>query len=187
MNNQQRTKLLESQNRSYTEGSIECINKQWIFFDEDTEEATLLDVWLHQAIEVFRFNRWKEGIFCGENQIKIGNVIHPLKNQDKIRIRKNLVFSLEQLAKELNDDAFYQFITNLNALNFSLYDCIYCYNHLTFLSETKQKNGVNFMIFDNSDNIISVHHHFFYYENESDRFEFTLGTGKRMVIEKMGK
>jgi len=146
-----------------------------------------LDLWLHQAIEVFRFNRWKEGILCGENQIKMGNVIHPLKNQDKIRIRKNLVFSLEQLSKELNDDAFYQFITNLNALNFSLYDCIYCYNHLTFLSETKHKNGVNFMVFDNSDTICSVHHHFFYYENESDRFEFTLNTGKRMVIEKMGK
>jgi hypothetical protein len=187
MNNQQRTKLLENQNRSYTEGSIECINKQWIFFDEETEEATLLDVWMNQAIEIFRFNRWKEGILCGENLIKIGNIIHSLKNQDLIRIRKNLVFSLEQLIKELNDDAFYQFITNLNTMNFSLYDCIYCYNHLTFLSDTKQKNGVNFMIFDNSDNIISVHHHFFYYENESDRFEFTLGTGKRMVIEKMGK
>jgi Protein of unknown function (DUF2777) len=187
MNKQQRTKLLEYQKRAFTEGTIECINKQWIYFDEETEEATLLDVWLHQEIEVFRLNRWRKGVLCGENQIKLSKDILSLKNQDKVRIRKSLVFSLEQLLKEINDDAFCQFVTSLNTMDFSMYDCIYCYNHLTFLSETKQKSGVNFMVFDNSDTICSVHHHFFYYENISDRFEFTLSTGKRMVIEKMGQ
>jgi hypothetical protein len=186
MNKQQRTKLIEYQQRAFTEGTAECINDQWVFFDEETEEATLLDVWLHEEIEVFRLNRWRKGVLNKDGKIKQGNDLIHLKNQETIRIRKHLVFALEQLLKEVNDDAFCQFITSLNTMNFSIYDCIYCYNHLTFLSETKQKSGVNFIIFDNGDSICSVHHHFVYFEKTSDRFEFTLNTGKRMVIEKIG-
>lgn len=187
MNKQQRIKLIEFQDRAFTEGTIECINNQWVFFDDETEEATLLDVWLHEEIELFRFNRWRKGILDKDAIVLYDQEKILLKDQDIIRIRKKLVFSLEQLLEEIHDDAFYQFITSLNNANFSIYDCIYCYNHLTFLNESKQKNGVNFIIFDNGDSICNVQHHFFYYKDRSDRFEFTLSTGKRMVIEKMGK
>ena len=186
MNKQQRSKLMEFQHRAFTEGTVECINNQWVFFDEETEEASLLDEWLHQEIEVFRLKRWRKGILNEEGKIGLGDEVIHLKDHDLIRIRKHLVFSLEKLLEEVNDDAFCQFVTSLNTMDFSIYDCIYCYNHLTFLSESKQKSGVNFMVFDNGDSICSVHHHFFYYENISDRFEFTLNTGKRMVIEKIG-
>jgi hypothetical protein len=185
MNKQQRSKLMEYQNRAFIEGTVEYINKQWIFFDGETEEASLLDEWLHQEIEVFRHKRWRKGILYEDGQIGLGDDVIHLKDQDTIRFRKHLIYSLEKLLEEVNDDAFYQFVTSLNAQDFSVHDCIYCYNHLTFLSESKRKNGVNFMIFDNGDTICSVHHHFYYYENKSDRFEFTLSTGKRMVIEKM--
>lgn len=186
MNKQQRTKLIEYQQRAFTEGTIECINDQWVFFDEETEEASLLDVWLHEEIEVFRLNRWRKGILCDDGKVQKGKEMIHLKDQDIVRIRKNLVFSLERLLEEVNDDAFYQFITSLNTMDFSIYDCIYCYNQLTFLNESKQKSGVNFIVFDNGDSICSVHHHFTYFEQTSDRFEFTLSTGKRMVIEKIG-
>ncbi len=186
MNKQQRTQLLEIQHRAFTVGTVEYINKQWVFFDEESEEASLLDGWLYQEIEIFYLKRWRKGILYEDARIEFGDETIHLKDQNLIRIRKSLVFSLEQLLKEVNDDAFCQFITSLNALEFSIYDCIYCYNHLTFLSESKQKSGVNFMVFDNGDSICSVHHHFFYYKNISDRFEFTLNTGKRMIIEKIG-
>ncbi|MFE8700323.1 DUF2777 domain-containing protein [Cytobacillus sp. FJAT-54145] len=185
MNRQQRLKLFEFQTRAFTEGSVECINNQWVFFDDETEEASLLDEFLHQEIEVFHYNRWKKGILFEDGKIGFADEVIFLKNQDSVRIRKHLIYSLERMLEEISDDAFYQFITHLNSLKFSIYDCIYCYNHLNLLRESERKQGVNFMIFDNQEDICSVQHHFCYYENVSDRFEFTLNDGKRTIIEKL--
>ncbi|UQD51378.1 DUF2777 domain-containing protein [Bacillus methanolicus] len=184
MNRHQRLKLFEHQMRAFNEGTVEYINGQWVFFDRETEEASILDDLLHQEIEVFRYNRWKKGILFEDGKIGLKDEIHYLKDQDLIRIRKNLIFALDQLLNEINDEAFIQFVTSLNSLQFSIYDCIYCYNHLDFLGDLARKSGVNFMVFDNQDQICAVQHHFFYYEKMNDRFEFTLNTGKRMVIEK---
>lgn len=185
MNRQQRMHLYDIQMRAYTEGSVEYINDQWIFFDEETEEASLLENFLQQEIEIFRMNRWKTGILEDSGKIRVGNEIIMVRDHDKIRIRKHLIYSLEKLLEGINDDAFFQFITTLNSLNFSIYDCIYCYNHLSFLSDEDCKDGVNFMVFDNQEHICCVQHHFCYFERVNDRFEFTLNTGKRLIIEKM--
>ncbi|MBP2241126.1 hypothetical protein J2Z40_001688 [Cytobacillus eiseniae] len=185
MNKQQRTKLIEFQTRAFTEGTIEYINNQWVFFDNETDEAALLDEFLHQEIEVFRMKRWKKGILFEEGKMGLSNEMTTLKDQDTIRIRKHLIFSLEKLLDEINDDAFFQFITTLNSLKFSVYDCIYCYNQLSFLTTTERKSGVNFIVFDNQEQICNVQHHFSYFEKMNDRFEFTLNSGKRMVIEKI--
>jgi hypothetical protein len=108
-----------------------------------------------------------------------------LQDDEQIRIRKQLIYSFERLLDELNDDSFFQFVTTLNSLDFSVYDCIYSYNQLTFLREAETQSGVNFFIFDNGTVLVSVQHHFYYSEKEQDRFEFTLNTGKRIVIEKI--
>ncbi|MCH6265231.1 MULTISPECIES: DUF2777 domain-containing protein [Neobacillus] len=185
MNRQQRIHLYDIQERSYTEGTVEQINGQWIFFDEETEEASMLEEFLHQEIEIFRMNRWKKGILYEPGNIRIGNEVTMLRDHDTVRIRKHLIYSLERLLDGINDDAFFQFVTTLNSLEFSIYDCIYCYNHLSFLSDENRKDGVNFMVFDNQELICNVQHHFYYYEKVNDRFEFTINTGKRLIIEKM--
>ncbi|MBS4212184.1 MULTISPECIES: DUF2777 domain-containing protein [Neobacillus] len=185
MNRQQRIHLYDIQERSYTEGTVEQINDQWIFFDEETEEASMLEEFLHQEIEIFRMNRWKKGILYEPGNIRIGNEVTMLRDHDTVRIRKHLIYSLERLLDGINDDAFFQFVTTLNSLDFSIYDCIYCYNHLSFLSDENRKDGVNFMVFDNQELICNVQHHFYYYEKVNDRFEFTINTGKRLIIEKM--
>lgn len=185
MNRQQRTKLYEFQTRAFMLGTVECINEQWVFFDEETEEASILDEFLHQEIEVLRYKRWKKGVLFENGRIGLADEVISLKNQDSIRMKKHLTFSLERLLDEVNDDAFYQFVTTLNSLQFSIFDCIYCYNHLNFLHDSERKNGVNFIVFDNQECICNVQHHFCYYEKKSDRFEFTLNTGKRLVIEKI--
>ncbi|MCM3216036.1 DUF2777 domain-containing protein [Niallia taxi] len=185
MNNQQRLKLIEYQTRAFTQGTVEYISDQWIFFDDETEEATMLDEYIHQEVELFCFNKWRKGILLDEGRINSSGSVYGMCNEDKIRIRKHLVFSLERLLDEISDDSFYQFITTLNSMNFSIYDCIYCYNQLTFLRDDKRKNGVNMMIFDNQEGLCSVNHHFYYNEKITDRFEFTLNTGKRMIIEKL--
>jgi hypothetical protein len=185
MNRQQRMKLYDFQLRAYNEGSVEQINDQWIFFDEETEEAAMMDDYHQQEIEIFRLNRWKKGILLESGKIRSGNELIMLRDHDQVRIRKHLIYSLERLLEGINDDAFIQFVTTLNSLDFSIYDCIYCYNHLSFLSDDHRKDGVNFIVFDNQEQICNVQHHFRYFEKVNDRFEFTLNTGKRLVIEKI--
>ncbi|MFP7295752.1 DUF2777 domain-containing protein [Neobacillus niacini] len=185
MSRQQRIKLLDFQLRAYNEGAVEQISDQWIFFDEETEEAAMLDDFLQQEIEIFRLNRWKKGILIESGKIRSGNEVIMLRDHDSIRIRKHLIYSLERLLEGMNDDAFFQFVTTLNSLDFSIYDCIYCYNHLSFLSDENRRDGVNFIVFDNQEQICNVQHHFSYFEKVNDRFEFTLNTGKRLVIEKL--
>lgn len=185
MNRQQRTKLIGYQTRAYTEGTIEYINNQWVFFNKETDEASLLEEFLHQEVELLRYKRWKKGLLLEEGKVTFGHEVLHLHDQDHIRIRKHLVYSLEKLLEQMNDDAFFQFVTSLNSMQFSIYDCIYCYNQLSFLENTERKNGVNFIVFDNQESICSVQHHFSYFEKTNDRFEFTLNSGKRMVIEKI--
>ena len=185
MKRQQRTKLIEYQSRAYTKGTIEYINSQWVFFEEETDEASLLEEYLNREMEVFRHSHWKKGVLCEEGKLKIRNEILFLDHNDKVRFRKPLLHSLEKLLEKISDDAFYQFITHLNSLQFSIYDCIYCHNHLDFLEGAKRKEGVNFLIFDNQEMICNVQHHFGYYEKEHDRFEFTINNGRRTIIEKI--
>lgn len=185
MNRQQRNKLFEFQSRAYNEGTVELINDQWIFFDKETEEAALLDESLHQEIEVFRYNRWKRGTLIEAGKVCLTDESIILRDQDMVRTRKHLIYSLDRLLEELNDEAFIQFVTTLNSMDFSIYDCLYCYNHLSFLAEEDRKAGVNFMVFDNQEQICNVQHHFCYFEKVNDRFEFTVNTGKRLVIEKL--
>ncbi|MDQ0217564.1 DUF2777 domain-containing protein [Peribacillus cavernae] len=185
MSRQQREKLFNRQTRAFSEGTVESINHQWVFFDEETDEASSLEEYLHQNVEIFRGNRWRKGCVEENGAVKHNNQIFHLQDSEQIRIRKRLIYSFERLLDELNDDSFFQFVTTLNSLDFSVYDCLYSYNQLTFLREAKTQSGVNFFIFDNGTVLCSVQHHFYYSENEHDRFEFTLNTGKRIVIEKI--
>jgi hypothetical protein len=185
MNRQQRIYLMENQLRSYTTGLVEYINDQWVFFDNETDEAIDLEEYLHQEIEIYQHNYWRKGVLLEKGMVGFGDKVHLLKNQDLIRIRKQIIYSLERLLEDLNDDAFLHFVTTLNSLKFSIYDCIYCYNHLNFLNKSQPNSGVNFLIFDNQEHICTVQHHFTYYEKNSDRFEFTLNSGKRLIIEKI--
>lgn len=50
--------------------------------------------------------------------------------------------------------------------------------------ELPKKNGVNFLLFDNDEFFCAVQHHFSYGSKNNDRFEITLNTGKRMIIER---
>lgn len=185
MNRHQRINLIEFQPRAFNSGTVEYINSQWVFFDEETDEAALVDEFIHQEVEVLRNNKWCRGFLLDNGCIQTGNEQLHLQDQELLRVRKQLVYALERLLDELNDEAFIQFINTLNSLNFSVHDCIYCYNHLTFLDHESGMSGVNFLIFDNEELICSVQHHFDYHEKHNDRFELTMSNGKRTVIERI--
>ncbi|WP_110929053.1 DUF2777 domain-containing protein [Bacillus massiliglaciei] len=185
MNQHQREKLIKNQTRAFTEGTVENINQQWIFFDDETDEASSIEDFHQEIVEVYRGGRWRQGMIQEEGKIILGSEISFLKDQEPIRIRKKLIYSFEKLLEELNDDAFFQFITTLNSLGFSIYDCIYSYNQLAFLRPISAQSGVNFFTFDNGLQICAIQHHFAYGEKDHDRFEFTINTGKRIIIEKV--
>ncbi|CAM3658396.1 DUF2777 domain-containing protein [Mesobacillus zeae] len=185
MKRQQRQKLIEAQARAFHTGTVEYMNKQWVFFDEETDEASLLDEYVHQEAEVLRNTFWIKGYLLEDGGFREGASISQLENGETVRIRKQLIYSLEKLVEGLEDEALLYFLNTLNSLHFSIHDSIYCYNHLTFLNPEKEASGVNFLIFDNETQICSVQHHFDYGKKRVDRFEFTLSDGKRTVIEKM--
>ncbi|MGM9924002.1 MAG: DUF2777 domain-containing protein [Bacillus sp. (in: firmicutes)] len=185
MNHQQRNELLNRQSRAFTSGIVEYINDQWVFFNDENDEAFPLEDYLESEMEIYRNNRWKKGFLSDLGVVTLKREKLLLLNQEKVRMKKHLQYSFDRLLEELNDDSFFQFIMTLNSLSFSIYDCIYGYNQLTFLRDRNNCSGVNFFTFDNGQYICTVQHHFVYSTKEHDRFEFTLNTGKRIVIEKL--
>ncbi|MGE6260231.1 DUF2777 family protein [Heyndrickxia sporothermodurans] len=187
MDQLQRLHLIEHQTRAFLEGEIENINNQWVFFDDETDEATKLEHYNDQEIEIYFHHKWVKGILAQETIIVNHNEQLFLQDKMKMRIKKQIVFSLSMLLDELDDDIFFQFIHTLNSLDFSIYDCIFSHNQLSFLENAQRKQGVNLLIFDNGEIVLSVHHHFLRESDHLDRFEFTLNTGKRLIIDKMKK
>ena len=185
MSQQQREVLYDRQQRAFTEGTVENINQQWIFFDSETDEASSLEEYVHQEVEVQRGRNWYRGTLEENGVVNLRRETFSLSDGEQIKIRKQMIYSFDSLLEELDDDSFFQFVTSLNSLDFSIYDCIYSYNQLSFLRDVHSKSGVNFLIFDNESQICAVQHHFFYSEKRHDRFEFTLNTGKRIMIEKL--
>lgn len=179
---QERINLIEMQPRAYTEGNTELINGEWIFFDLETEEAFPLEVFESREVQILRHNRWKKGILTKNMVVQSDEGTFRICNNDWLKIRKSLLYSFEMWLEELHDDAFYRFLPELNRHGFSIYDLIFCHNHQAFLINFK-KQGVNFMIFDNGDEILSVHHHFHYDQEKIDRFEFTFNTGERFLLQ----
>jgi len=179
---ERRLPFINEQKRAYTQGTVEFANDEWIFFDEEDEEASLLEEMTEGSIEVFRHGDW----MCGQLQqggiIDTGIGSFPLQNGDRVRFRKRLPYAYQQWLESLSDKTFFHFVQWLNEHGFSLYDCLYCYNGLLF----EKYAGVNFIIYDNTELVSNVQH---YYERGNtcrDRFEITFNTGKRFVCAQSG-
>lgn len=185
MNTKERLKLIEQQRRSILEGQIEDVETFGLaFVDESSDEFISLHELVGQKMEIFHQNAWMTGTVQTDLSIlTLGETVY-LQEGTKAKLKKPLPFSLTELLFQLPADIFIQFLTSLNNLGFSIYDCIYSHNFLSYLSKSRQKQGVNFMTFDNGEEICVVQHHFSYYMKQRDRFEFTNSTGRRLVIEK---
>ncbi|MCZ0755371.1 DUF2777 family protein [Anoxybacillus sp. J5B_2022] len=182
MNLEQLLSYIPEQKRAYIHGEVECVNDEWIFFDEEHEEAALLEEMTEGEIEIFRHERWLHGYLQENGIVHLGGSILSLHNGDIVRFRKLLPYAYRQWLEGLPEKTFFCFVEWLNSLHFSLYDCLYCYNGLLFAKQL----GVNFIIFDNTELIANVQH---YYERSNiskDRFEMTLHTGNRFICTQIG-
>ncbi|WP_246938652.1 DUF2777 family protein [Bacillus pinisoli] len=177
---QQRLEQLPFQERAYMIGSVEAIHDQWVFFDEQDEPSALTDI-LNEPFEIKGKHGW-ETFHTFENGIAIGPYSYPIKNGDSFKIKKPLTYVYQEWLNELTDESFTRFIHLINAMNFSVYDCIYCHNFLFYQVTKKQRDGVNFITFDNGEQLCSVHHHYQRGIPHSDRFELTLNNGKRHIL-----
>lgn len=181
MGYQSRLHFLKEQPRAFIYGMMERIDKQWVFFDDESDEAFMLDEIADDSLEIQLNQRWHKAMWVGDDIIQANGEAYMLKEGDYIRVRKTLQHAYEQLLEELARQSLAQLTRYLNDLNFSLYDCIYCFNGLHFQEKASVKNGVNFLTFDNGEEVCSIHHFFERNERTIDRFEFTLHNGKRLM------
>lgn len=179
---QQRLSIISEQKRSYTMGTVECINEQWIFFDADTDEASMLEDMINKEAQVFTLQKWEKGIFVEDGLLQMKDFYYKLSNGDCIRFRKVLPYSYSELLSSFSEELFIKYTTTLNKLSFSLYDCEYCHNQLLYKPDEREFSGVNFITYDNTETICTVQHFFSRGRVKKDRFEFTLSNGQRALL-----
>ncbi|AWC31898.1 hypothetical protein TU51_05130 [Bacillus cytotoxicus] len=180
----QRKHILYNQARAHTIGNVEYINDEWIFFDDENDEAFLLEDIIEDGFEVLYNNNWLPARFYEKNILQIADEHHPLQNGEMIRIRKKLLFSYNEWIEELSDSAFSLFIDTLQTIHYSLYDCIYCHNFLSLQPKEQPCEGVNILLFDNEDMICALHHHYVRYSScAKDIFQFTKANGEVLHID----
>jgi hypothetical protein len=175
--------IMRTQPRAHTIGNVEYINEEWVFFDEESDEAFLLDDVAEDSFEILYNNHWLPARFYENHTLKIDNDVYRLQSGETIRVPKKLQYVYEEWIKELSDASFISLTEALGQLGYSLYDSIYCHNLLFFQVSNGPKQGVNFIIYDNEDIICSLHHH---YIRESkvrkDIFIFTQANGTTLTV-----
>ncbi|WP_028402550.1 DUF2777 family protein [Ectobacillus panaciterrae] len=177
--------IMHSQPRAHTIGNVEYINEEWVFFEEESDEAFLLGDVIEDDFEILYNNHWLPARFYEDDLLKIDNDIHPLQNGEMIRVRKKLQYVYSEWLQELSDEAFGVFIETLEKLEYSLYDSIYCHNFLFFQVTKYPRQGVNFIVYDNGDMICSLHHHYIRdMHTRKDVFSFTKADGSCISVTK---
>src|SRR6516165_8853417 len=102
----QRKHILYSQPRAHTIGNVEYINDEWVFFDEESDEASLLEDMIEDGFEVLYNNNWLPARFYEHNILQVADEHHSLQNGETIRIRKKLMISYHEWLEELPDSSF---------------------------------------------------------------------------------
>jgi Protein of unknown function (DUF2777). len=174
--------LLEKQKRAFCPGTIEKVGEEWVFFDEESGEACPLEQLIPREVAVWTGKEWKKGILSDPGLIRGNGWQLDLPPSVRVKIRRQLPLALRSLIGRWQDETFLRFVKVLNDLGFSLYDVLYSHDQQS-LTESGEENGVNFFIFDNTEQICSVHHHFDYGLFHQDRFVFTLSTGKQAFLQ----
>ncbi len=175
---------MRNQHRAYTIGSIEHINTEWIFFEEESEEASLLSEIVQDGFEILYEHHWIPAHIYENDMIKIENILYKLQNRDTLRVPKKLLYSYEEWLKGLSDSSFLALASSLKAFEYSLYDCLFCHNSMQFIRNQIPNQGVNFILYDNGDLVCSLHHHYVHHSNEGkDTFIFTRADGETKMIE----
>lgn len=88
MSNHQRIELIKHQSRSFTAGIVEYINDQWVFFNDENDEAYPLEDYVNREIEIYRSNRWRKGFLSDISTVNLKKESFFLIHQEQVRIKK---------------------------------------------------------------------------------------------------
>ncbi len=105
----------------------------------------LLEDIAEDGFEILYNNNWLPARFYEQDVLQIANEQHHLQNGEMIRIRKKLLLSYNEWLEELPDSVFTLLTESLQSLHYSLYDCMYCHNYLSFLPQEESREGVNIL------------------------------------------
>lgn len=83
-----RNQLLEQQIRSYQQGVVEYIRQEWIFFDDESDEAINLDLFEQKEVQLYRQQQWIHGILTGDGAVQTESKLIMLHDSDQLRIKK---------------------------------------------------------------------------------------------------
>ncbi|PAE64249.1 hypothetical protein CHH90_09980 [Bacillus licheniformis] len=105
-----------------------------------------------------------------------------LTGGEPIRYLKTVKQAFLEFLNDLEDGQFYSFLDQLNSLGFSVFDCVFAYNGLSFWPEKKDVKGVSFYQFSHDMKQCALQHHYERKEEWKDRFEWTASDGERIVM-----
>ena len=178
----QRKHILYNQPRAHTVGNVEYINNEWVFFDDENDEAFLLEDIAEDGFEILYNNNWLPARFYEQDVLQIANEQHHLQNGEMIRIRKKLL-SYNEWLEELPDSVFTLLTESLQSLHY--FYMIACIVIIIYLSTARGvTKGVNILLFDNEEMICTLQHHFVRHTTSNkNMFRFTKVNGEELHID----
>lgn len=105
----------------------------------------------------------------------------PLTGGEAIRYLKTVKQAFLDFLYDLDNGQFYSFLDQLNSLGFSVFDCVYAFNGLSFSANPATEKGASFYQFSNDVKQCALQHHYKRTGERKDRFEWTTSDGIRIV------
>ncbi|WP_050770916.1 DUF2777 family protein [Bacillus coahuilensis] len=88
MNSPERFALLNRQDRAFITGTVEKLNDQWVFFDDENDEATMLEFFDDYQLEVMNHNKWRVAEILSDHELAVEGVALPLLDGMELRLQK---------------------------------------------------------------------------------------------------
>ncbi|MGL4523496.1 MAG: DUF2777 family protein [Bacilli bacterium] len=178
-----RTQLIHKQRGSVCEGTVDKIGGEWVFFENTTDEASMLQSILSYSPHIQKHDYWLPLEQFQAPFFTYKNLDYSLEPGDAVRFYRPLSHTLVALLAHLSDVVFIGLLTFLNENDYSIFDCIYCHYFGGYFHHSRISDGVNFLIFDNTTILASLHHTFTYTEkSESHHFQLLSANGNSSQI-----
>ncbi|MFN2747058.1 MULTISPECIES: DUF2777 domain-containing protein [Bacillus] len=178
--NSEREKRMYAEKRKWIYGKI--LMEDGICLIENEEgDLFLVESLISPGVFISIDGEWLKAELFDQFAVTEHSETIQLKGGESIRYLKTVKQAFLEFLEGLDNGRFYSFLEQLNDLGFSVFDCVYAYNGLCFISEKKGAKGVSFYQFSNDLKQCALQHHYERNGDHKDRFEWTTSDGERIV------